>query len=205
MGTSTFSQYTVVHDVSVAKIDPKAPLDKVAEDAKAVGASQIIGVDIDSNRFEREEAFGPVAPREEAIRIANDTNAGSSFGSSLYSLEEWFLPSPPPIQPRGPRRMHCVMDSIPATAIEIGGVAPIQTKDKRNKRDSKTKPSKLTRLEFPSLPSESAPKSSSSSAGASEVEVEAGQGGDGGDDEEKESVRRSISFIGERIWDTWAR
>ncbi|KAI3995741.1 hypothetical protein MKX01_007220 [Papaver californicum] len=29
MGTSTFSQYTVVHDVSVAKIDPSAPLDKV--------------------------------------------------------------------------------------------------------------------------------------------------------------------------------
>ncbi|KAH9729044.1 Alcohol dehydrogenase class-3 [Citrus sinensis] len=29
MGTSTFSQYTVVHDVSVAKIDPQAPLDKV--------------------------------------------------------------------------------------------------------------------------------------------------------------------------------
>lgn len=29
MGTSTFSQYAVVHDVSVAKIDPIAPLDKV--------------------------------------------------------------------------------------------------------------------------------------------------------------------------------
>ena len=29
MGTSTFSQYTVVHDVSVAKISPQAPLDKV--------------------------------------------------------------------------------------------------------------------------------------------------------------------------------
>ncbi|MED6112772.1 hypothetical protein PIB30_064705 [Stylosanthes scabra] len=29
MGTSTFSQYTVVHDVSVAKIDPNAPLEKV--------------------------------------------------------------------------------------------------------------------------------------------------------------------------------
>ncbi|PWZ20213.1 Alcohol dehydrogenase class-3 [Zea mays] len=29
MGTSTFSQYTVVHDVSVAKINPQAPLDKV--------------------------------------------------------------------------------------------------------------------------------------------------------------------------------
>lgn len=29
MGTSTFSEYTVVHEQSVAKIDPKAPLDKV--------------------------------------------------------------------------------------------------------------------------------------------------------------------------------
>eukprot|EP00850_Spirogloea_muscicola_P002207 SM000008S22296 [mRNA] locus=s8:901854:904646:+ [translate_table: standard] len=29
MGTSTFSQYTVVHEVSVAKIDPAAPLDKI--------------------------------------------------------------------------------------------------------------------------------------------------------------------------------
>ncbi|MFS7916784.1 putative S-(hydroxymethyl)glutathione dehydrogenase [Helianthus anomalus] len=29
MGTSTFSQYTVVHDVSVAKIDPKGPSEKV--------------------------------------------------------------------------------------------------------------------------------------------------------------------------------
>ncbi|XWS42975.1 hypothetical protein CRYUN_Cryun16bG0060300 [Craigia yunnanensis] len=29
MGTSTFSHYTVVHDVSVAKIDPQAHLDKV--------------------------------------------------------------------------------------------------------------------------------------------------------------------------------
>jgi len=29
MGTSTFAEYTVVHEQSVAKIDPKAPLDKV--------------------------------------------------------------------------------------------------------------------------------------------------------------------------------
>ena len=29
MGTSTFSEYTVVHEQSVAKVDPKAPLDKV--------------------------------------------------------------------------------------------------------------------------------------------------------------------------------
>jgi S-(hydroxymethyl)glutathione dehydrogenase/alcohol dehydrogenase len=29
MGTSTFSEYTVVHEQSVAKIDKNAPLDKV--------------------------------------------------------------------------------------------------------------------------------------------------------------------------------
>lgn len=29
MGTSTFTEYTVVHEVSVAKISEKAPLDKV--------------------------------------------------------------------------------------------------------------------------------------------------------------------------------
>ncbi|KAL6502929.1 alcohol dehydrogenase [Orobanche hederae] len=90
MGTSTFSQYTVVHDVSVAKIDPIAPLDKVcllgcgvptglgavwntakvepgsivavfglgtvglavAEGAKAAGASRIIGIDLDTKKFD---------------------------------------------------------------------------------------------------------------------------------------------------------
>ncbi|CAL5425850.1 unnamed protein product [Camellia sinensis] len=90
MGTSTFSQYTVVHDVSVAKIDLNSPLEKVcllgcgvptglgavwntakvepgsivvvfglgtvglavAEGAKAAGASRIIGVDIDSKKFD---------------------------------------------------------------------------------------------------------------------------------------------------------
>nr|BAJ83825.1 glutathione-dependent formaldehyde dehydrogenase [Epipremnum aureum] len=96
MGTSTFSQYTVVHDVSVAKIDPKAPLEKVcllgcgvatglgavwntakveagsivaifglgtvglavAEGAKTAGASRIIGIDIDSKKFDVAKNFG---------------------------------------------------------------------------------------------------------------------------------------------------
>ncbi|OEL29661.1 Alcohol dehydrogenase class-3 [Dichanthelium oligosanthes] len=96
MGTSTFSQYTVVHDVSVAKISPQAPLDKVcllgcgvstglgavwntakveagsvvavfglgtvglavAEGAKAAGASRIIGIDIDSKKFDVAKNFG---------------------------------------------------------------------------------------------------------------------------------------------------
>lgn len=29
LGTSTFSQYTVINQIAVAKIDPAAPLDKV--------------------------------------------------------------------------------------------------------------------------------------------------------------------------------
>lgn len=96
MGTSTFSEYTVVHDVSVAKVNPAAPLDKicllgcgiptglgavwntakvesgstvaifglgtvglaVAEGAKAAGSSRIIGIDIDTNKFERAKEFG---------------------------------------------------------------------------------------------------------------------------------------------------
>jgi hypothetical protein len=29
MGTSTFSEYTVVHAISVAKVNPEAPLDKI--------------------------------------------------------------------------------------------------------------------------------------------------------------------------------
>ncbi|CAM6104737.1 unnamed protein product [Calypogeia fissa] len=96
MGTSTFSEYTVVHDVSVAKVNPKAPLDKVcllgcgiptglgavwntakveagatvaifglgsvglavAEGAKAAGASEVIGIDIDANKFAIAKDFG---------------------------------------------------------------------------------------------------------------------------------------------------
>ncbi|KAL7210370.1 hypothetical protein ACSBR1_031846 [Camellia fascicularis] len=42
---------------------------------------------------------------------------------------------------RGPRRMHCVMDAIPASAIEPGGVAPTQTEFALSNIDS-----------FPSLP-----------------------------------------------------
>lgn len=37
---------------------------------------------------------------------------------------------------RGPRRMNCVMDSIPASAIEPGGVAPTQTEFPTGSLDS---------------------------------------------------------------------
>ncbi|KAJ4819107.1 alcohol dehydrogenase [Rhynchospora pubera] len=96
LGTSTFSEYTVVHSGCVAKINPEAPLDKVcvlscgfctgfgatvnvakpkkgstvaifglgavglaaAEGARVAGASRIIGVDLNSNRFETAKKFG---------------------------------------------------------------------------------------------------------------------------------------------------
>lgn len=96
VGTSTFSEYTVVHVGCVAKINPLAPLDKVcvlscgistgfgatvnvakpkkgstvavfglgavglaaAEGARVSGASRIIGVDLNPNRFEQAKQFG---------------------------------------------------------------------------------------------------------------------------------------------------
>ncbi|GAB2251719.1 hypothetical protein Droror1_Dr00004566 [Drosera rotundifolia] len=96
LGTSTFSEYTVVHAGCVAKINPAAPLDKVcllscgfstgfgatvnvakpekgstvaifglgavglaaAEGARVAGASRIIGVDLNPNRFEIAKKFG---------------------------------------------------------------------------------------------------------------------------------------------------
>ncbi|XP_060012039.1 alcohol dehydrogenase class-3-like [Lagenorhynchus albirostris] len=95
-GTSTFSEYTVVADISVAKIDPLAPLDKVCllgcgisigygaavntakvepgstcavfglggvglaviMGCKVAGASRIIGVDINKDKFTRAKEFG---------------------------------------------------------------------------------------------------------------------------------------------------
>uniref|UniRef100_A0A6N2LPK6 alcohol dehydrogenase n=1 Tax=Salix viminalis TaxID=40686 RepID=A0A6N2LPK6_SALVM len=96
VGTSTFSEYTVVHVGCLAKINPAAPLDKVcvlscgistglgatlnvakpkkgssvaifglgavglaaAEGARISGASRIIGVDLNANRFEEAKKFG---------------------------------------------------------------------------------------------------------------------------------------------------
>ncbi|KAK7407650.1 hypothetical protein VNO78_09631 [Psophocarpus tetragonolobus] len=96
VGTSTFSEYTVIHSGCLAKINPKAPMDKVcvlscgistglgatlnvakpkkgsivavfglgavglaaAEGARIAGASRIIGIDLNPNRFEEAKKFG---------------------------------------------------------------------------------------------------------------------------------------------------
>lgn len=96
MGCSTFSEYTVVADISLAKVDPVAPLDKVcllacgvstgygaalntanvtpgsscaiwglgavglavAFGCKQAGAKRIIGIDLNSSKFELAQKFG---------------------------------------------------------------------------------------------------------------------------------------------------
>nr|BCX99708.1 alcohol dehydrogenase [Zostera marina] len=96
VGTSTFSEYTIVHVGCLAKINPEAPLDKVCilscgistgfgatvnvakptkgssvavfglgavglsacEGARVSGAARIIGIDINSDRFEEARKFG---------------------------------------------------------------------------------------------------------------------------------------------------
>lgn len=96
MGTSTFTDYTVVADISLCKVDVKAPLDKIcllgcgiatgygaalntarvqpgstcaiwglgaiglacAMGCKKAGASRIIGVDLNSEKFALAEKFG---------------------------------------------------------------------------------------------------------------------------------------------------
>ncbi|XP_078156557.1 alcohol dehydrogenase 1 [Carex rostrata] len=121
VGTSTFSEYTVIHVGCVAKINPEAPLDKVcilscgvstglgatlnvakppkgssvaifglgavglaaAEGARLSGASRIIGVDLNPNRFELARKFGCtefINPKEHTKPvqevIAEMTNGG---------------------------------------------------------------------------------------------------------------------------------
>lgn len=96
MGTSTFAEYTVLPEISLAKVNPEAPLDKVCllgcgvttgigavlktakvekgatvaafglggiglsviQGAKMAGASRIIGVDINPDKFEMAKKFG---------------------------------------------------------------------------------------------------------------------------------------------------
>lgn len=53
MGTSTFAEYTVVHEVSVAKISPSAPLDKVC--LLGCGVSTGLGAVLNTAKVEKGE------------------------------------------------------------------------------------------------------------------------------------------------------
>jgi len=127
MGCSTFSEYTVCAEISVAKVDPKAPLDKVCllgcgistgygaalNTAKVepgstcavwgigavglatimgclkAGASQIIAVDINSDKAELAKQFGATAfvnPREHKAPI-QEVLAEMTDGGLDYTFE----------------------------------------------------------------------------------------------------------------------
>ncbi|KAK7262113.1 hypothetical protein RJT34_29673 [Clitoria ternatea] len=96
--------------------------------------------------------------------------------------------------------IHQIIDSFEDSLAQPS--KPHSNKNnRRNKRTSNnSKPSHLLASSPPSL-SESQPESGGGNGG----EVEAEQGGDGVEDEEKGSVRRFVSFIGERIWGAWAQ
>uniref|UniRef100_A0A0B8RRR9 S-(hydroxymethyl)glutathione dehydrogenase n=1 Tax=Philothamnus irregularis TaxID=1899461 RepID=A0A0B8RRR9_9SAUR len=126
MGTSTFSEYTVVADISLAKIDPSAPLDKVCllgcgistgygaalntakvepgstcavfglggvglaaiMGCKVAGASRIIGVDLNKDKFTKAMEFGATEcinpkdfkkPIQEALAELTDGGVDYSF------------------------------------------------------------------------------------------------------------------------------
>ncbi|KAG4954405.1 hypothetical protein JHK87_039999 [Glycine soja] len=58
---------------------------------------------------------------------ANNAIDDNTFIQELFARLKSLTTSPESKKNMGPRRMHYVMDFIPATAIEIGDVAPIQT------------------------------------------------------------------------------
>ncbi|KAG5110771.1 hypothetical protein JHK82_039994 [Glycine max] len=58
------------------------------------------------------------------VSLLKDDN---TFIQELFARLKSLTTSPESKKNMGPRRMHYVMDFIPATAIEIGDVAPIQT------------------------------------------------------------------------------
>uniref|UniRef100_A0A8C4ZHB4 S-(hydroxymethyl)glutathione dehydrogenase n=1 Tax=Gadus morhua TaxID=8049 RepID=A0A8C4ZHB4_GADMO len=127
MGTSTFSEYTVVADISLAKVDPKAPLDKVCllgcgistgygaalntakvepgstcavfglgavglaaiMGCKVAGATRIIGVDINPEKFGKAAEFGATEclnPKDHA-RPVQEVLVEMTDGGVDYSFE----------------------------------------------------------------------------------------------------------------------
>uniref|UniRef100_A0A8C7PNT1 S-(hydroxymethyl)glutathione dehydrogenase n=1 Tax=Oncorhynchus mykiss TaxID=8022 RepID=A0A8C7PNT1_ONCMY len=127
MGTSTFSEYTVVADISVAKVDEKAPLDKVCllgcgistgygaalntakvepgstcaifglgaiglaviMGCKVAGATRIIGVDINPDKFDKGKEFGAtelVNPKDHSKPI-QEVLVEMTDGGVDYSFE----------------------------------------------------------------------------------------------------------------------
>jgi S-(hydroxymethyl)glutathione dehydrogenase/alcohol dehydrogenase len=128
MGTSTFAEYTVVPEIALAKINPKAPLDKVCllgcgvttgigavlntakvekgatvavfglggiglsviQGAKMVGASRIIAIDVNADKFSLAKTFGAtdcLNPKELEIQGA-DGQTTSQLVQTIIKLTD---------------------------------------------------------------------------------------------------------------------
>ena len=128
MGTSTFSEYTVVHEVAVAVVNPKAPREKtcllgcgvstgwgavyntakvekgntvavfglgavglaVIEAAREVGASRILAIDTNPEKFEVAKKFGAtecVNPKDFADEKIQDVIVRMTDGGVDFSFE----------------------------------------------------------------------------------------------------------------------
>ena len=128
MGTSTFSEYTVVHEVAVAVVNPKAPREKtcllgcgvstgwgavyntakvekgntvavfgvgavglaVIEAAREVGASRILAIDTNPEKFEAAKKFGAtdcVNPKDFADEKIQDVIVKMTDGGVDFSFE----------------------------------------------------------------------------------------------------------------------
>lgn len=128
MGCSTFSQYTVVAEISVSKVAPEAPLDRVcllgcgiptgygapintakvepgssvaiwglgavglavAMGARECGASRIIGIDINPDKFELSKKFGVtefVNPKDHPDKTIQEVLIEMTDGGLDYTFE----------------------------------------------------------------------------------------------------------------------
>ena len=128
MGTSTFSEYTVCAEISVCKIDPSAPLDKVCllgcgvttgygaalntakvtpnstcaiwglgavglaviMGCKVAGAKRIIGVDLNSSKFDLAKKFGAtecINPKDFPDKPFQQTMVDMTDGGCDYTFE----------------------------------------------------------------------------------------------------------------------
>ncbi len=67
MGTSTFSEYTVVHEQSVAKVDMNAPLDKVSTAVRALAAVRLRA----AHEHFTVAAYGKQEPECAGVRVSD--------------------------------------------------------------------------------------------------------------------------------------
>lgn len=109
--------------------------------------------------------------------------------------------------------IHEIIDAFEDWLAQSSKNGKTNRKEKRNKRDSNKQSGEMKRTELTSSgnneseESESVGESSNGGGGGGGGDGCGGEGFGGGgiEDEEKGSVRRFVSFIGEKIWGAWGQ